>query len=105
METMVKINVEKMKIDIKDLVEKQKFLRNQRKTVHILGDRKIPAWQATFEHQINGNKLRILYAAYGLARGKSFSYTENHYPEDNHPLNEFKYDIDKIITSYSIQEE
>jgi hypothetical protein len=40
METLVKnnVNVQTLKSDIKVLVEKQKIYRNQRKTVHIVGE-------------------------------------------------------------------
>ena len=40
-----------------------------------------------------------MYAAYGLMRGKSFSQTENKYPEEEHPLNNYKRDIDKILSN------
>jgi len=36
--TTQKIDVLKLKSDIKELVEKQKFYRNQRKTKHIVGE-------------------------------------------------------------------
>jgi hypothetical protein len=94
------VNVTKIKADIKELVEKQKFYKNQIKTVHLVGKRKIPAWEAVYKYQGNKHKLRILYAAYGLMRGKSFSVTENCYPEENHPLKYYEYEIDKLITKY-----
>ena len=104
METMVKMNIEKMKNDIKESAEKQKFYRNQRKTVHIVGERKMTTSDATYEHQWNGHKLRIMYAAYGLARGKSFSQIENAHPEENHPLMKYQYDIDKLLKQYETQD-
>ena len=51
------------------------------------------------------HELRLLYAAYGLLRGKSFSQTENHYPEENHPLNKYKKEIMSIVDNYSSDEE
>jgi hypothetical protein len=103
METMVKTNIEKMKNDIKESAEKQKFYRNQKKTVHIIGERKMLANEATYEHQKNGHKLRIMYAAYGLARGKSFSQIEKRYDLHNeHPLIKYQYDIDKLLKQYEI---
>ena len=104
METLVKINTKKMKEDIKMMAEKQKVYRNQRKTVHIKGDRLMSASDATYEHQRNGHKLRIMYAAYGIARGKSFSQIENSHPEENHPLQKYQYDIDKLLNQYEIQD-
>ena len=105
METIVKINTDKLKAEIKERAEKQKVYRNQRKTVHIKGDRLMPASEATYEHQKNGHKLRIMYAAYGIARGKSFSQIENCHPEENHPLQKYQYDIDKLLKLCEIQDE
>ena len=104
METTVNINIGKLKSDIKVLAEEQKFLRNQRKTVHIVGDRKIPASEATWKHSINRHKLRLMYAAHALMRGKTFSFVENKCSDDNHPLKKYEYDITMIINNYSNNE-
>ena len=77
METLVKINIAEMKDGIKKAAEIQKFYKNQRKTVHIKGDRLMDAKEATRQHLSNREKLRIMYAAYGIARGKSFSQIES----------------------------
>ena len=53
METIEKIDVAAMKADIKTMVEKQKFYKNQRRTEKLVGDRKMPAWEATYKHQTN----------------------------------------------------
>lgn len=105
METIVKFNYAKMKEDIKTKAEEQKFLKNQRKDIYIVGIRKMLAKDAAYKHQENRKKLRALYAAYGLSRGKSFSQIENHYPEENHPLNKLLWRIDKIMETYKIPEE
>ncbi|MFA5366597.1 MAG: hypothetical protein WC333_01830 [Dehalococcoidia bacterium] len=104
METIVEINISKMKADIKENAEKQKFYRNQRKTEKLVGERQMPAWEATYSHQKNRRNLRIMYAAYGLAKGKNFSQIENHYPEENHPLNELRYEIDKMMNEYKAKD-
>jgi len=105
METIEKIDVAAMKADIKTMVEKQKFYKNQRRTEKLVGDRKMPAWEATYKHQTNREDLRVMYAVYGLARGKSLSEIENHYPEDNHPLSEnpFPLRIERIQKKYTIK--
>ena len=103
--TIVKINISKMKEDIKTKAELQKFYKNQRKDVHIKGERKMPAKDAQYKHMCNREDLRVMYAAYGLARGKSFSQTENHYPEKNHPLQKFQKWIDRILEGYKYLEE
>jgi hypothetical protein len=43
-----------------------------------------------------------MYAAYGIARGKSFSQTENHYSEENHPLQKYQKTIDRILEKYKV---
>ena len=98
-----KMNYLNFKSDIKKLAEMQKFYRSQRKDI-APDKRKISSKDATYEHQHNKLKLRIMYAAYGLLRGKSFSQTESHYPEENHPLMKYQFEIDRIISKYSIEE-
>ena len=105
METIVNIDIKKLKEDFKICAEKQKFYRNQRKTIHLVGERKMQPSDATYEYQKNGEILRAMYAAYGLGRGKSFSVTESHYPEENHPLQKIQYRIDKIMESYKMLED
>lgn len=105
METIIKINIAQMKADISKKVEEQKFLKNQRKTVKLIGERIIPANDATYKHQTNREDLRVMYAAYGIARGRSFSQIENHYPEDGHPLQKYQKTIDRILEGYKVLEE
>jgi len=102
METIVKFNYAKMKEDIKTKAEEQKFLKNQRKTVKIVGERIIPAKDATYKHMSNREDLRIMYAAYGIARGKTFSQIENHFPEVDHPLEKYQKSIDRILEKYKM---
>ncbi|MFA5207323.1 MAG: hypothetical protein WC428_01585 [Candidatus Paceibacterota bacterium] len=102
METIVKFNYAKMKEDIKTKAEEQKFLKNQRKTIKIIGERVIPAKDATYKHMTNREDLRIMYAAYGLARGKNFSQIENHYLEENHPLQKYQKSIDRLLEKYKM---
>lgn len=100
-----RIDVSKFKADIKEMAELQRSLKNQRKTVNIDASQEVtmsPS-EATWKHQMNRDKLRLMYAAYGLMRGKSFSQTENKYPEEGHPLNEYKLRISKIISDYVLE--
>jgi len=92
--------METLKNNIKVLSERQTFLKNQRKTVRLVGERKLEPWEAAYEHMDSRGKLRLMYAAYGLMRGKKFSETENHYPEEDHPLKEFSVQIDKLVSQY-----
>ena len=101
METIVKINIAKMKEDIKAKVELQKFYKDQRRTVKLVGERKMPASEATYKHQTNREDLRILYATYGVARGKTFQEIEKRYDLHNeHPLQKYQKSIDRILEGY-----
>lgn len=101
MKTNEKNGVKILKKDIKKLSEEQKFLKNQRKTDKIVGERKVEYWYAQSKLTSNRFKLRIMYAAYGLMRGKKFSVTENRYEEENHPLKQCLPLISKIMEDYS----
>jgi hypothetical protein len=103
METIEKIDVRQMKADIKKMVEEQRFYIDQRKTKNRKGEYKMSPSEAQWKHRDNRQKLRLMYAAYGKARGKSFSQIENHYPEENHPLNQWPISIDELINRYKIQ--
>lgn len=99
-----KINVAKFKEDIRILAEGQRELKNQRRTVRFSGTRTMSPSEATWKHQMNREKLRLMYAAYGLMRGKTFNQIENKYEEEGHPLNEYRMKIGKIISSYVLEE-
>jgi len=82
---------------IRNKAEEQRFLKNQRKTERLIGNRKMPAWEATMKHQQNREELRVLYAAYGVLRGKKYSEIENQYSDENHPLKEYDKRIEKVL--------
>ena len=102
METIFnKIAIKMLKNDIKQSAAIQKALKNQRKTVHLKGERIYEPSEASWRVYLTGLELRVKYAAYGLMRGKKFSETENHYPEENHPLNKHINAINKCIEFHS----
>jgi hypothetical protein len=103
--TINKIAINALKSDIKKLSEEQKFLRNQRKAVHIKGERTMEPWVAAMKHRANREKLRIMFAAYGLMRGQSFSQIEKNHSEEEHPLNKFKININVLIDHYEVMSE
>ena len=103
METIIKIDVKAMKADIKKMVEEQKFYRNQRKTVHLVGERVITPSEAQWKHGSNREKLRLMYAAYGIVRGKSLQQIENNHKEDVHPLEQYIDIINDRIEKYWIE--
>lgn len=90
-----------LKLRIKELSETQIELKNQRKTVRLIGTRTIEPWLAASEHSIIREELRLLFAAYGVLRGKTFNQIENCFPEEDHPLNEFKDAIYKLTVQYA----
>jgi hypothetical protein len=100
-----KISLMILKENIINLEQQQKFLKNQRKTVNLIGERLIKKGDAYIKHRDNRKKLRLMYTAYGLARGKSYSEIENAYPEKNHPLIEYECWIDKILEDYELQDD
>jgi hypothetical protein len=77
MENITKIDVKKMKADIKVKVEEQKFYINQRRTKRLIGKRKIKPSEAQWKHLLNGITLRIMYAAYAIARNKDLSLIDS----------------------------
>ncbi len=59
-----------LKAKIKVAAVYQTFLKNQRKTVKIVGKREMPASEATMKHLQNRAELRAMYMAYAMLRGK-----------------------------------
>lgn len=103
METIVKYDVRKMKEDIKAKVEEQRFYIDQRKTVRRKGEYKISPSEAQWKHMANRHALRIMYAAYGFIRGKSFQQIENNHKEEVHPLEKYREQIIKIADKYLVE--
>lgn len=93
--------METFKQEIKKLAEEQKSLKNLRKSVHYQGVRTMEPWQAAYRHYANRETLRIMYAAYGIMRGKKYSEIESYYSEENHPLKQFENKIQKLIEKYA----
>jgi hypothetical protein len=96
METITKIDVKAMKADIKKMVEEQKFYKNQRKTVRLVGERKIEPSEAQWKHMATRAKLRVMYGAYAIARNKTLALIDRH-PE------EIEDEAHKILAKYEIQ--
>jgi len=112
METIVKIDVKKIKEDIKKMVDEQKLYKKSRKNATIIVDANgyrhwdpMSPSEAQWKHRMMRKRLRIMYAAYGQARGKSYSQIENRYPEENHPLYGWDGEIKSIIEKYQIMVE
>lgn len=76
MDTNLKNAIAAMREEIAALEKEQKAIKPQRKTVHFDGERTLSPWEAWCKVGDNKEKLRILYAAYNLLRGKNFDVTE-----------------------------
>jgi hypothetical protein len=89
-----------LKGEIKQMSKEQTFLKDQRKSVYNKSERVMEPWKASYKHNSNREDLRLMYAAYGIMRGRTFSQIENTHPEESHPLRAFQRDIDKLIEQY-----
>ena len=69
--------METLKSEINALAIQQRELKNQRKTVHIVGERTKSPWEAADLHSYNRYRLRIMYMAYGLLRGRTQDQIES----------------------------
>ena len=56
--------------EIKRLSQEQISLKNQRKTIHLEGERTVDPYKAVMLHQENKRHLRHMYRAYTILRGK-----------------------------------
>ena len=108
METIEKVNVEKFKEDIKEAAEQQKFLKDQRKTVHIKGERKMEPWEATMKHEHNRIDLSIMYAALLVSKGWSIDEAAKAHISkkcEDWVFEENKNEIQKLIDKYKEESE
>lgn len=63
--------------NIKILSEGQKALKNQRKTINLIGDRTMQPWVACYKHSANKTTLRIMNVALGLLKGRDLKEIES----------------------------
>jgi hypothetical protein len=130
MEENLKNAISAMRKDIAELEKEQKNIKPQRKTVYYTGERTMSPFDAWCTVGGNKEKLRLMYAAYNLLRGKGFEITERsakpliydrsmywaypcglkgqHYTADEamdgkHPLCEYLNDINSILKEYGYE--
>jgi hypothetical protein len=92
--------METLKNEIKQLAEYQRVLRDQRKSVNNKLDRTIEPREAQWKHKAHRDKLRILYAAQAILRGKTIEqvHAENPTKEQGKPtILDCKVLIEKIV--------
>ncbi len=56
---------------IKEKSERQRVLKNQRKTITLVGERTIDPQTATSSHAMNRVELKYLFISYAILRGKN----------------------------------
>jgi hypothetical protein len=95
-----------IKNDIRQLAENQKSLKNQRKTVHLKGERTIEPWKATLTHNANRHQLRLLYAAYHVLKGRDLSTFETKPSNKSNivPISIYADQINKLVEKYGKEE-
>jgi len=109
METIEKMDIRKIRSDIKELAKMQKWLKNQRKTVNKNCSRKegdpadISPDEATWKHASNRYKLRVLYSVYNQARGRDPIRCDHlNFPED-WMRNDFLNKVKTTLEEYKIE--
>lgn len=73
----MKTEIVNFRNEIAKLEAEQKNTKEQRKTERFAGTRTMQPWEAQMSAKENKHKLRLMYAAYGLMRGKKFNEIEN----------------------------
>lgn len=69
--------IKEFRQEIAKLEKEQKMYKPQRKTVKFNGERTIEPYDAVEVVKANKLQLRMMYAAYGLMRGKTFDQIES----------------------------
>jgi hypothetical protein len=92
----------------KELVEKikvaasyQKFLKNQRKTVKLVGKKEMEPWEAAMKHLHNRGDLRVMYCAYAVLRGRDVSSIDSLNFEEDWAKEVFLEKVNKLVKEYA----
>jgi chromosome segregation ATPase len=99
----MKEETKKLREEIAALEKKQIEMKAQRKTVNLKVKRTVDPYSAAMNVLSNREKLRVMYAAYGLMRGKRFNQVENHWDTKNndiHPLYGLASQINNVLNKY-----
>ena len=100
--------IKQLRQEIAALEVEQKNMKAQRKTVNLKVERTVNPYTAAENVRTYRERLRIMYAAYGVLRGKTFEQIENSYDRVNnqiHPLYGYGSDINKILNRYGYEME
>lgn len=92
----MKNNILKLKDDIKKLVLTQKQAKVDRKTINHPGGRVMKSYEAAYSVPANRFKLRHMYLAYAIIRGKDIGIVETY---SKTPYNQKI--VDGLVNEYS----
>ena len=103
----MKEEIRQLRQEIAALEKEQINMKAQRKTVNLKVERTISQYEAAEKVRTNRRKLRVMYAAYGLMRGKTFEIIENRHDSQSttHPLIAYCRDINKVLNKYGYEME
>lgn len=104
----MKEEIKQLRQEIAALEVEQKNMKAQRKTVNLKVKRTVNPYTAAENVRNNRSELRMMYAAYGLMRGKTFEQIENSYDRENndiHPLYGSCTYINSILNKYGYEME
>ena len=80
----------------------QIFLKNQRKTVKLVGKREIPADEAVYKHRNNRLELRAMYMAYATLRGRDkIDSIDSRKFENDWDMNHFNKRVEELVKEYT----
>ena len=104
----MKEEIKQLRQEIAALEQEQIAMKAQRKTVNLKVERTVNPYYAADKVRINRPKLRVMYAAYGVLRGKTFEQIESSYDRENndiHPLYGYGREINEILNKYGYEME
>ena len=99
----MKEELKQFREEIAALEKEQINMKAQRKTVNLKVERTVDPYTAADRVINNRCKLRVMYAAYGLMKGRRFEQIENHYDKNEnkiHLLHGFANSINDILNKY-----
>ena len=106
METTInKTAVLKLKESIKNASEKQKFYKNQRKTVKLQGKKEMEPWEATMKHHHNREILHLMFMAYAVMRDKSMVEAGLKHFDEEWQRDEFFAKVNRMVEMYEKEAE
>lgn len=104
----MKEEIKQLRQEIAALEQEQIAMKAQRKTVNLKVERTVNPYDAADKVRNNRPKLRVMYAAYGVLRGKTFEQIESSYDRENndiHPLYGYGREINEILNKYGYEME